>query len=74
MLFFNFKNKSKVSMNDDSDYAIINFWGAPLIRTDDNQPVFSEPFALRVRIPLITEKGHAQVATKAAGVAIKGGG
>jgi hypothetical protein len=51
-LRFNFTEKAKVSLGDESDYVIIKFWGAPYILTPEGKPIFKEPFALRVRIPL----------------------
>jgi hypothetical protein len=49
---FDFKNKALVSLGDEPDYVIVKFWGAPFILSADSKPIFKEPFAIRVRIPL----------------------
>jgi hypothetical protein len=60
-LKFDFKNKAEVSLGDESDYVLVKFWGAPYILTDEGKPIFKEPFALRVRIPLMTDPEDASV-------------
>lgn len=66
VLKFNFKDKSAMSLADEPDQVIISFWGAPFMMSEDNKPVFSEPFVLRLRIPLQSESGSTSVvATKA---------
>ena len=52
---FDFKNKAEVSMGDESDYVNVKFWGAPYILSEEGTPIFSEPFAVRVRIPLLND-------------------
>jgi hypothetical protein len=52
---FDFKEKAKVSLGDEPDYVLVKFWGAPYILTEDQKPIFKEPFAVRVRIPLQTD-------------------
>lgn len=58
---FNFKDKAKVSLGDEADYVVVKFWGAPYILTEEPKPVFKEPFALRVRIPLQTDAESSSV-------------
>ena len=55
-----------MSLGSEPDHVIIKFWGAPYILTDDGQPIFKAPFALRVRIPDLTDdKASMTIATKA---------
>jgi hypothetical protein len=54
-LKFDFKNKAKVSLGEEPDYVMVKFWGAPYILTEDGDPIFKEPFSVRVRIPLLTD-------------------
>ena len=66
ILTFDFKDKSAMSLGDEPDFVIINFWGAPFLLTEDNKPIFSEPFVVRIRVPLLSESGSTSViATKA---------
>jgi hypothetical protein len=60
-LKINFKNKAEVSLGDEADYVLVKFWGAPYILTDEDKPIFKEPFAVRVRIPLQTDSEDASV-------------
>jgi hypothetical protein len=50
-----------VSLGDEADHVLVKFWGAPYILTDLNKPIFKEPFALRVRIPLQTDSEDTSV-------------
>ena len=56
---FNFKDKALISLGGEPDHVIIKFWGAPYVLTEDNKPIFKEPFALKVRIPLQTDSEDA---------------
>ena len=53
---------------------IVKFWGAPYILTDDNKPIFKEPFVLRVRIPIQSEESAVAIATESAAAAVGAGG
>jgi hypothetical protein len=74
VMLFDFKNKAQVSLGDENDYVIVKFWGAPYILTDDNKPIFKEPFVLRVRIPIQSEESVTAVATEAAAATVAAGG
>jgi hypothetical protein len=52
-----------VSLGDDADHVLVKFWGAPFILTEAGKPIFKEPFAVRVRIPLLTDSKDASVIT-----------
>jgi hypothetical protein len=66
ILTFDFKDKSAMSLGDEPDFVIINFWGAPFLLSEDGAPIFSEPFVVRTRVPLLSESGSTSViATKA---------
>ena len=55
-----------MSMGDTRDHVIVKFWGAPYILTDDEKPIFKEPFVTRVRIPLQTDiEAPVHIATEA---------
>jgi len=62
-LRFKFKEMAAFTLGDESDFVIIKFWGAPWILTQDRKPIFSKPFTIRVRIPLLHEKGTVSVTT-----------
>ena len=52
-----------MSLGDDADHVLVNFWGAPYLLTESGEPIFKEPFAVRVRIPLLNDSKDALVIT-----------
>ena len=50
-----------MSLGDDADHVLVNFWGAPYIITESGDPIFREPFAVRVRMPQQVEGETASV-------------
>jgi hypothetical protein len=67
LMKFDFKNKAQVSLGEEADYVLIKLWGARDILSEAGKPIFREPFAVRVRIPMqIDEKDTSVVVTTVA--------
>lgn len=52
-----FKNPPKISQNEGLDKLIIKFWGAPLLRTEDNKQIFAYAQIKIVPVPKQIDQG-----------------
>jgi hypothetical protein len=72
---FDFKNKAQVSLGEEADYVVLKLWGAPYMLSEAGKPIFKEPFAVRVRIPMQTDgEDTSVIATTVAAKSVKSAG